>query len=258
MVDLAHAANVERGGVRYISGPPDYPLTFSVCSLVADEARFDRLVGSFRKCGFTAANTEFIAADNRYGNTYDGYEWTRRLYPECRGQYVIFCHDDIELLEDGYDKLVARLDALTLLDPAWVLAGNAGGRFRAAKMVDGKPTRPYAMTVTDKFGSFRMKETFVRAESLDENFFVMRHDRFVGTSFDLTGYHFYASDMCLMGEMLGGSAYVIDFHLRHHGQAAASRAFYKGRAQFREKYARYFPGRVLAPVTGPFELNAGQ
>ncbi|MEO8530698.1 MAG: hypothetical protein ABI459_05710, partial [Deltaproteobacteria bacterium] len=116
------------GGVRYITSDYAHKVTFSVCSLVASQEKYDRLLGSFRARGFTESNSEFLAADNRASNDFDGYSWMRRLYPECRGEYIIFCHDDVELVDDGYAEILTVLEDLNEADPNWLLAGNAGAR----------------------------------------------------------------------------------------------------------------------------------
>ena len=118
---------------RYVQEVDGSTLTFSVCTLVQSEEKYDRLLTSFARLGFSPDNSEFLAADNRSGNRFDGYSWTKTLLAEARGRYVIFCHDDVELIEDGHDALLARLAELDAIDPAWLLAGVAGGRWRVGR-----------------------------------------------------------------------------------------------------------------------------
>lgn len=242
--------------VRYLSSAFDHAVTFSVCTLVASQDKYDRMLRSFRAFGFTDTNSEFLAADNRAGNHFDGYTWMRRLYPECRGRYVIFCHDDVELVDDGYDDLVARLEGLSAEDAAWVLAGNAGARYRKVTVgPDGVATKPWSMTITDPNGTFRMRRPHVRVESLDENFIIMRREAFVGGSLDLGGFHFWGPDLCLVAEFLGGKAYAVNFHLRHHSRGKRDAGYRAARERFRQKYSGYFPGRTLVTTTGPVALT---
>ena len=244
----------EIGQVRYFDSAPEYRFMFSICSLVARQDSYDRLLRSFANNGFTDQNSEFLAADNRTSNQFDGYGWQRRLYPECSGKYVIFCHDDIELEHDGFDELCAKLDALTELDPHWVLAGNAGGR---KGHLDGQSEGAEETKVIHLRGrrkSYHVDDPFTRVETLDENFIVMRQDRFVGCSFDLNGFHHYGPDMCLLAEFSGGRSYVMDYLLRHHGAGAKGPAFRESLARFSEKYTRYYPGRTLFTTTGEIQL----
>ena len=236
---------------RYLEGPADHGLMFSVCSLVRDEWKYDRLRESFLRCGFTAATTEFLAADNRGGNRLDGYTWHKALLPEARGRYVIFCHDDVELIEEGAEHLLACLADLDRRDPSWLLAGVAGGQWRA----DAQKLQ-LALHISDPFGENRRRGQLPsRVETLDECFILMRRARPVLGSHDLSGFHFYGPDLCLQAELLGGSAYAIDFHLRHHGKGARGPDFRAARRAFIRKYQAWFPGRTLHCTTGAVLLG---
>ena len=239
---------------RYMDGPADHGLTFSVCSLVRDGWKYDRLRESFLRCGFTAETTEFLAADNRSDNRLDGYSWHKTLLPEARGRYVIFCHDDVELISDGAAHLLDCLADLDRRDPSWLLAGVAGGLYRAE--AQGAP--PLALHISDPFGENRRRGQLpARVETLDECFILMRRARPVLSSHDLGGFHFYGPDLCLQAELLGGSAYAIDFHLRHYGKGLRGPDFRAARRAFIRKYQTWFPGRTLHCTTGSIVL-AGQ
>jgi hypothetical protein len=221
--------------------------TFSVCALVQSQDRFDRLIASFVRLGFTSDRTEFLAADNRTGNQFDGYSWQGPLTAEARGRYVIFCHDDIELIDQGHDALVALLDDLTTRDPAWLLAGVAGGRFRPQT----NTRQMLTFHISDIYGQDRRRGAMpARVETLDECFILMHRARPVLPSTDLSGFHYYGPDLCLQAELAGGSAWAIDFHLRHHGRGAKGKGFLDCRARFIAKYADIFPGRTLHCTTG--------
>lgn len=237
---------------RYLDGPAEHGLMFSVCSLVRDDWKYDRLRESFLRCGFTPATTEFLAADNRSGNRLDGYSWHKALLPEARGRYVIFCHDDVELIEAGAADLLACLDDLDRRDPSWLLAGVAGGLWRA----DAQGGSPLALHISDPFGEDRHRGQLpARVETLDECFILMRRSRPVLSSNDLSGFHFYGPDLCLQAELLGGSAYAIDFHLRHHGRGVRGPEFRAARRAFIRKYQAWFPGRTLHCTTGSILLG---
>jgi hypothetical protein len=83
----------------------------------------------------------------------------------------------------------------------------------------------------------------------------MRRARPVLGSQDLSGFHFYGPDLCLQAELLGGSAYAIDFHLRHHGKGARGPDFRAARRAFIRKYQAWFPGRTLHCTTGTVLLG---
>lgn len=238
----------------YVQNEDESALMFSVCSLVRDQAMYDRLLESFGRFGFTPENSEFLAADNRRGNQFDGFNWHRHMWPRVRGRYVIFCHEDVELIGDGYDELVARLEELETFDPKWLVAGNAGSNWRPLN----HSRTAHALHISDAFGLDRRGgELPARVETLDENFLVMRRLKPVLNSYDLSGFHYYGPDLCLQAELLGGRAYAIDFHLLHKGKAIADESFGRIRNDLRQKYRRYFPGRILHCVTGRVALGGG-
>lgn len=235
---------------RYVTGDSEGP-DLTICTLVRSQDKYDRLLASFARGGFNLENSEFLAADNREANRFDGYGWQKTLLAQARGRYVVFCHDDIELLEAGHAALLAALDALERTDPGWLLAGVAGGRYRPAKH-----HRPFLrMHISDPWGEDRrMGSVPGRVETLDECFILMRRSRPVIGSYDLGGFHFYGADLCLQAELLGGSAHVIDFHLRHHGGGTKDQSFRRARDAFVRKYAPLFAGRHLHCTTGVVHL----
>jgi hypothetical protein len=238
----------------YVQNRDESDLVFSVCSLVRDQARYDRLLESFERFGFTAENSEFLAADNRAGNQFDGYDWHRHMWPRARGRYVIFCHEDVELVDRGYDDLLAAIEALEAADPEWLVAGIAGSPWRPLNHT----VTAQALHISDVFGTDRrLGQVPARVESLDESFILMRRLKPVMNSYDLHGFHYYGADLCLQAEFLGGKSYAIDFHLLHKGKARADEAFAQIRNAFRQKYRRYFPGRIFHCVTGRVAFGGG-
>ncbi|MDP3196097.1 hypothetical protein [Tabrizicola sp.] len=224
---------------------------FTICTLVRSQEKYDRLLGSFARTGFTPTNSEFLAADNRDGNRFDGYGWQKSLLTRARGRFVVFCHDDVELLGAGHAQLLQALDDLDRTQPDWLLAGVAGGRYRPVQ----HHRRFLRMHISDPWGDDRLMGGVPgRVETLDECFIVMRRSRPVIGSYDLEGFHFYGPDLCLQAELLGGSAHVIDFHLRHHGGGTKDQSFQEARARFVQKYAPLFPGRHLHCTTGVVHL----
>lgn len=239
---------------RYVDAVDNSELMFSVCSLVRDQEKYEKLLGSFTEYGFTPENSEFLAADNRNGNQFDGYSWHKHLHGLCRGKYVIYCHEDVMLIDQGFDDLVAAMQKLEEMDPKWLVAGIAGSPWRP---INHSRTNQ-SLHITDFMGeNRRIGEMYVRAESLDECFIVMRRMKPVINSYDLSGFHYYGADICIQAELLGGRAYTFDFHLKHYGQARATDDFYDCRKAFIAKYGKYFPGRIMHCTTGRFALGGG-
>jgi hypothetical protein len=72
--------------------------------LVRDQAQVRSPVGKLCRDSLASRleNSEFLAADNRNGNQFDGFNWHKHMWPKTRGRYVIFCHEDVELVDCGY------------------------------------------------------------------------------------------------------------------------------------------------------------
>ena len=182
--------------------------SYSICTLVTDRVQYDNMVSKYISAGFTEDVAEYIYVDNVKNNKYDGYHGLRKLINASKGKYVIICHEDIEPI-DKISQLDNCISQLTDLDPAWGICGNAGG-------IDlGK----LAIRITDphgedqKVGSPFPKRVF----NLDENFVLLKRDMLLAPSCDLSGFHFYGTDLCLQGYIRGCNSYVIDFHIRHMG-----------------------------------------
>jgi hypothetical protein len=66
----------------------------------------------------------------------------------------------------------------------------------------------------------------------------VRRSANLALSHDLTGFHFYGTDLCLIASILGYNAYVVDFHLRHKSGGTGNTDFFARRTQIVQKYAR--------------------
>ncbi len=218
------------------SGRQANEVNFSICTIANDLAQYEDMLASFHDNGFTRENSEFLYIDNSRGNRFDCYEGLNHLMAQCRGTFLILCHQDIRLLQDGAEKLLLRLSQLEELDSLWAVAGNAG------KDARGK----LKICITDMHGKARQRGNLPeRVVSLDENFLVVKRDALLGFSDDLSGFHIYGTDLCVQADVRGRSAYVIDFHLEHLGRGGLSPAFFKCVDAFEVKYASAFKKRRI-------------
>lgn len=222
-----HTAPVPPGAKDALQLPAPHP-TFSIGTLLTDCGQYDRMLRSFERNGFDAEHAEFLYIDNRQQNSLDAYQGLTLLLARSAGEFVILCHQDVELLEDGREQLEARLAELCKLDPHWAVAGNAGwGR------------RGPARRISDPHGANQRVGTLpAPAESLDENLLIVRREAMLGFSRDLAGFHLYGTDICQQAKFRGWSSWVIDFHLAHHSRGRMSRAFYDCLSHFERKYSR--------------------
>jgi hypothetical protein len=209
-------------------------LRFSICTLVTDRVEYEEMVASFRAGGFGGPDCEYLYLDNSAGNRFDAFSGYNLFLSEAEGDYLILCHQDILLLEHGRSELEARLAELDSLDPAWALCGNAGGI----------SARRLAVRITDPHGADqKVGDLPARVSALDENFIIARRDANLAVSHDLGGFHLYGADLCLMADVLGRSAWVIDFHLRHKSPGSLNADFYAARRAAIAKYRRAFRSR---------------
>ncbi|MDQ0392169.1 hypothetical protein [Labrys monachus] len=225
--------------------PFDGPL-FSICSLVNNDSQYDRMLASFARYGFSEEDTEFIFVDNRGGNTFEAYGGLNAMLAKARGRYIICCHQDVELIGDGAHELEARLDELTAKDPFWAIVGNAGA---------GPAGR--AVRISDPYGDDQHVGTLPAVvHSLDENFLLLCRERLIGFSADLAGFHLYGTDACLQAELRGFTAYVIDFHLRHHSRGNADASYFECMRRLEDKYGRAFRSRRILTTFKPLYITA--
>ncbi len=202
--------------------------SYTIGTLVTDPALYSGMRASFTAGGFSDDTTEYLFIDNTGDEQTCAFRGLNAILNVARGRYVILCHQDVKLIEDGRAKLDSLIANLHRIDPYWALAGNAGG------VVPGE----LALRITDPHGRDQSVGEFpVRVMSLDENFIIVRRDARIGFSGDLTGFHFYGADICLAADIMGHTAYVIDFHLEHLSGGRKDRLFDEAEAAFRSKWS---------------------
>ncbi|HET9640830.1 MAG TPA: hypothetical protein VFP12_16675 [Allosphingosinicella sp.] len=225
---------------------PSGAIRFSICTLVTDLDEYAEMVESFSKGGFEGADCEFLYLDNSKSNAFDAFAGYNLFLTRASGDYLILCHQDILLLEQGRSALEKRLAELDELDPAWALCGNAGG------VAGGK----LAIRISDPHGADQSTGDFpARAAALDENFIVVRRDSNLALSHDLGGFHLYGADLCIVADMLGRTAYVIDFHLRHKSGGRTDANFYAARRAAIAKYRRALRSRWIRTTCTTFLVS---
>ncbi len=204
-------------------------VAFTIGTLVTDPAQYAAMRQTLLEGGFTDRDCEYLTIDNTGPAQTCAYRGLDAILACARGRIVVLCHQDVRLI-DGAGRLAleARLAELEARDPAWALAGNAGA------------TSPgmLALRISDPHGSDRhVGQLPARVMSLDENFIVVKRDTRVGFSRDLSGFHFYGADLCLAADVMGYSAYVIDFHLAHLSGGRKDASFAKMERAFRDKWS---------------------
>jgi len=222
-------------------------MMYSIGTLVTDWAQYQAMRSSFEQHGFGSEDCEFLQIDNTKLNQKDAYAGCNELLNEARGRYVILCHQDVRIVDDSRKELDAELARLEEIDPNWAVAGNAGG------VSLGR----LALRLTDPHGINQfVGDLPAKVASLDENFLVVKRSARVGFSRDLSSFHFYGTDICLNADILGYSAYVIDFHLLHLSPGTTSHDFFAAKSAFQRKWSYALRSRwlqttcTMAPVAG--------
>jgi hypothetical protein len=221
---------------------------YSICTLVTRPEQYDDMLRSFQDRGFDAPDCEYVQIDNTRGNQFDGYGGCNLFLTVARGEFVIICHQDVLLIDDraALDRTLGELERL---DPAWAVCGNSGG------MAPGRR----AIRITDPHGADQRTTRFpARVHSLDENFLVIRRSANLSASSDLTGFHLYGTDICILADVVGRSAYVIDFHVRHLSPGRRDDTLSAAREAMVAKYRRAFSSRwVMTPCELMFMSGSG-
>lgn len=243
---MTEAENQAGPEPRRADALPQGPIRFSICTLVTDPGEYAEMVDSFRKGGFDGPDCEYLYLDNSGRNAFDAFAGYNLFLARASGDFLILCHQDILLLDDGREALERRLAELDRLDPAWALCGNAGGTAGGG----------LAIRITDPHGADQSKGVLpARAVALDENFILVRRDSNLGLSNDLGGFHLYGADLCIVADMLGRSAWVIDFHLRHKSPGRLGPDFYAARRAAIAKYRRAFRTRWIRTTCTTFLVS---
>ncbi len=187
----------------------DTGIDYSICTLVTDHQQYQEMLDSYAEAGFTEDRCEFIYLDNASQNKYDAYVGINKFLRAAKGKYIILCHQDLLLHDHDIHRLDAVIKEMDALDERWAVLGNAGG-VAPGKMAIRITDPPYGPNTT--IGKLPAK-----VGSLDENFILLKADANLGVSNDIKGFHFYGTDLCIMADILGYNAYVVDFHLHHIG-----------------------------------------
>lgn len=216
--------------------PLTHRFKYTIGTLVTDIDQYRQCVRSFQKVGFGQDDCQFLFIDNSRENRHTAYDGLNHILNHAEGEYIILCHQDILMDFDGREDLDMRLAELGARDPQWAVAGNAGGIAPDS----------LAIRITDPHGADQETHQFPqRVFSLDENFMVIRADARLAFSSDLSGFHFYGTDICVLADVQGFRTYVIDFHVRHLSRGNKSQSFYENEHVLLKKYGRAFRPRFV-------------
>lgn len=219
---------------------------FSICTLVTRKEEYTEMLASFNKAGFTPEICEFLYLDNSIANKFDGFKGLNLFLKQARGKYIIICHQDILMDKDNIDDLRKQLITLEKTDSNWAICGNAGAM--------GPNHIVYHISYPT--GELMSKGKFpVKVSSLDENFILVKNSASLSLAKNLTGFHLYATDLCLNAELNGFNSYVIRFNLTHKSRGNLSPDFFEIRKELIKNYNHFFRGRWIQTTFTVFYLS---
>ncbi|MDP9229942.1 MAG: hypothetical protein M3O67_04610 [Bacteroidota bacterium] len=185
----------------------NYSFLFSICSIITDRKEYLLMKQSFEDSGFTG-DCEFIMADNTGGNHFNAYEAILRFIQESQATYIVLVHQDIRCI-DSKAQLLKCLNDLTITDNKWAVCGNAGCKGYHQDIIH-----------INNAGTIIKSENLpTRVYSLDENLLIINKASGISISSNLSGFHLYGTDLCIIADFLGYTCYVIPFMVKHlsHG-----------------------------------------
>lgn len=181
----------------------NHPLKFSICTIVNNMDEYSLMQNSFKQSGFLN-DCEYIIADNTKENEFDAYESISHFLKVARGEFIIVVHQDVRIKDDK-NKLVKCLNELEEKDSTWAICGNAGGVSYHNTVIHISHISHTELT----------KNLPLKVKTLDENFLLIKSESNITISSDLKGFHLYGTDLCIIANFLGYSAYVIEFLVLH-------------------------------------------
>lgn len=226
-----------------------FPFLFSICTLVSKPDEYREMVESYIKAGFDRKQCEYLCIDNSAHNTFDAFSGLNQFLRKAQGKYIILCHQDIILHDAGIQELTKQIEYMDSVDPQWAILSNAGGiNFKYL-----------AMHLTQNSGN-KLHEPDLPLQSItvDENFMVVKNSANLALSADLSGFHLYGTDLCVIAKVLGYNSYVIDFNLIHKSDGNADAHFFQIRKQLIKKYRKAFRARFISTTITRFYLSGNR
>jgi hypothetical protein len=232
-------------------------LSFSIVTLMTRPDEYQEMIKSFVHAGFDPGTCEFLYINNQAGNQVDAFAGLNLLLQAAQGEYVILCHQDIRLDFDRREDLDVRIAELNQIDPRWAVLGNAG--MDDDGCVCANISHPPAQNPAGNLPAERLLAGNLpsRCQSLDENFLVLKRASGLRFSADLTGFHFYGTDLCQMAKTLGYSAWVVNFHLLHKSHGKKDESLVLAARNLEAKLRRLQQNKKIETLFGRLRFGGG-
>jgi hypothetical protein len=224
----------------------DSNIQYSVCTLVSRKEEYQEMLNSFLTAGFSTNFTEFLYIDNSNGNKADAFKGLNYFLQKAKGKYIILCHQDILLNYHTLTELENCIKQLDTIDENWAILSNAG-----ASGIKDVVYRLYEPNNTFKSRGNPIQ----KVTSVDEHFVLVKKSANLALSGNLNGFHLYGTDLCMIANILGYTAYVVEFHLLHKSKGNIDASFYNIKENLIKKYTSSFKGTYIQTTCTQFFIS---
>lgn len=224
----------------------EYAFEFSICTLVTRKEEYNEMLQSFIDKGFSTNDCEYLFIDNSAGCTFDAYQGLNIFLQQAKGRYIILCHQDVVVHDQDRTHLAKRIKEIEERDKNWGILANAGGI--NLKWIGTNLTQGNGNVIKEKFLPLRTK-------TVDENFIIVKSSANLALSNDLSGFHLYGTDLCIIADILGYTAYIIDFNLTHKSDGNADKSFYSLKKSLIKKYNHALRSRFMCTTITRFYIS---
>ena len=198
--------------------------SYSICTFVTCLEEYARCVDTFIESGFDPSDCEYLFVDNSFGNKCSGFSGVNRFLLESKSKYVIFSHQDVRVNFDPRSELDRVLRSLQQAAPKWAVCGNAG--------IDVLTGQHAARIAQCDDAPVSIGELPVRTFGLDENFFIVKREANLAVHGHFDSFHFYATELCFIADILGWESYVIDFCVTHESRGNKDQQYFLSRKKW--------------------------
>jgi hypothetical protein len=225
---------------------PVYEYEYSICTLVTRKAEYEEMLDSFLNKGFDEKSCEYLFIDNSESRKFEAYKGLNQFLQQAKGKYIILCHQDIIIHDHDRNHLSERILEIEKSDSNWAILANAGGvnfKWIATNLTQGSGN------------IIKEKKLPLRTKTVDENFIIVKNSANLALSHNLSGFHLYGPDLCLIADVLGFNTYVIDFNIIHKSNGNPDESFYRLRREFIKKYNHAFRSRFMTTTITRYYLS---
>ena len=197
--------------------------SFSICTLVKDWSKYKTLEKSLLEHGFVNKYDEIVTIDNSLIFKSDCYKAINQFLIKSKAKYTLVVHEDI-VFNNSRADLIKELKKIKQCDLRGKVFGVAGIGLHAFH-----GSGHFISHKGEEMWGFKNNGL---VKSLDESFLLIENFCALSLSDDLSGFHFYGSDICINAEKLGYRAYVIDFPVTHLSPGNQNEDFFNARDAF--------------------------